>query len=79
MDVTLEKLQGDLKLIQERKEHTMNAYHQICGAESVIQQMIAHLVTPEAPAQEEPPKVEEESSPSDDQQNSSDGQHADHQ
>ena len=77
MDVTLEKLQADLKLIQERKEHTMNAYHQICGAESVLQQMMAHLVTPEPPAQEEPPKVDEEPSPSDDQQNNGDNQQAD--
>jgi hypothetical protein len=77
MDVTLEKLQGDLKVLQERKEHTMNAYHQICGAESIIQQMMAHLVTPEPQAQKEPPKVED--SPSDDQQDTGDNQQADHE
>lgn len=77
MDVTLEKLQGDLKLIQERKEHTMNAYHQICGAESVLQQMMSHLLTPELPAHEEPPKVDEESSPSNDEQDNGNNQQAD--
>lgn len=79
MDVTLDKLQNDLREMQMRKEHTMNAYHQICGAESVLQQMIAHLVTPEAP---EPPKVEEvpesEELPADDQQDGSEHQQADH-
>lgn len=77
MDLTLEKLNADLQLIRQRKEHTMNAYHQVCGAESVIEQMIAHLVAPEIPQQEEPPKVYEESSPSDDKQDNGDNQQAD--
>lgn len=67
MDVTLEKLQGDLALIRQRKEHTMNAFHQICGAESAIEQMIAHASMPE-------PEEQNSGLPSDDHQETSDNQ-----
>ncbi len=43
MSLTLEKLNEDLALLNQRKEQALQGFHQILGAISIVQQMIERL------------------------------------
>ena len=54
MSLTVEKLYQDLEALNQRKNHALEAFHQIVGAVSIVEQMIQRLLNPEAETPTEP-------------------------
>ncbi len=44
MSITMDKLSNDLQVLKQRKEETLMNFHQILGAISILEQMIASFV-----------------------------------
>ncbi len=49
MSISMDKLIGDLQTLRQRKEETLTNYHQILGAISILEQMIAEFIKNQKP------------------------------
>ena len=49
MSITMDKLVADLQTLKQRKEETLMNFHQILGAISILEQMIATFVQGQKP------------------------------
>lgn len=47
MHFTMEELRGDLQILSNQKEQTMQNYHQVCGAYNLLEQQIKILIARE--------------------------------
>lgn len=56
---TVEDLQKDLQLLIQRKDETLQTFHQLVGAVSVIEQQLNKLLAPEPEAETVEPENEE--------------------
>jgi hypothetical protein len=60
MSVTLEGLQQDLQVLSLRKEQAMQNFHQIVGAISIIEQLIASISKAQEAMSEEDSQCQEQ-------------------